>query len=108
MFLILIPTYFTDYTDDNTPFTVRGNITNVIKAIEGVRENFVNWFSNKEKKLNTDKCHPFLNIQEPNILKICDLHISNSLSEKHLGITFYCKIRLNKHTNMFVKKHYRC
>ena len=39
-------------------------------------------------KLNTDKCRQLLNSQEPNTLKIGDLHINNSLSEKLLGTTF--------------------
>ena len=34
MFLILKATYFTGYADDNTPFVVRGNIADVIKALE--------------------------------------------------------------------------
>ena len=34
MFLILKSTYFTGYADDNTPFVVRDNITDVIKALE--------------------------------------------------------------------------
>ena len=48
-------------------------------------------------KLNTDKCRQLLNSQEPNTLKIGDLHINNSLSEKLIGITFYCKLKFNKH-----------
>ena len=48
-------------------------------------------------KLNTDKCHLLLNSQEPNTLKIGDLHMNNSLSEKLLGITFACKLKFNKH-----------
>ena len=38
--------------------------------------------------INTDKCHLLLNSQEPNTLKIGDLHINNTLSEKLLCITF--------------------
>ena len=91
MFLILKATYFTGYADDNTPFVVRDNITDVIKALEEVGKSLVNWFSNNEMKLNTDKCHLLLNSQEPNTLKIGDLHINNSLSEKLIGITFDCK-----------------
>ena len=34
-------------------------------------------------KLNTDKCHLLLNSQEPNTLRIGDLLINNSLSEKY-------------------------
>ena len=60
-------------------------------------ESLVNWFLNNKMKLNTDKCHLLLNSQEPNTLKISDLHINNSLSEKLLGITFECKLKFNKH-----------
>ena len=47
-------------------------------------------------KLNTDKCHRLLNSQEPNTVKIGDLHINKSLSEKLLRITFDCKLKFNK------------
>ena len=56
MFLILKGTYFTGYADDNTPFAVRDNITDVIKASEEIGESLVNWSFNDEMKLNTDKC----------------------------------------------------
>ena len=97
MFLILKATYFTGYADDNTQFVVRDNIADVIKAFEKIGEDLLNWFLNNEIKLNTDKCHLFLNSQEPNMLKIGDLQISNSLREKLLGITFDCKLKFNKH-----------
>ena len=68
-FLILKGTYFTDYADDNTPFAVRDNINDVIKTLEEIGESLVNWFSNYEMKLSTNKCHLLLNSQEPNTLK---------------------------------------
>ena len=104
MFLILKGTYFTGYADDNTPFVVRDNITDVIKALEKIEETLVNWFSNNEIKLNIDKCHLLLNSQEPNTLKIGDLHINNSLSEKLLGITFDYKLKFNKHIEDICQK----
>ena len=97
MFLILKGTYFTGYADDNTPFVVRDNITDVIKALEELGESLVNWFTNNEMKRNTDKCHLLLNSQEPNAFEIDDLHINNSLSEELLGITLDCKLKFNKH-----------
>ena len=51
-------------------------ITNVIKVLEQIGENLVNWFLNNKMKLNTDKCHTLLNNQEPNTLKVGDLHIT--------------------------------
>ena len=78
---------FTGYAGDNTPFLVRDNIADIIKALEKIGENLLNRFSNNEMKLNIDKCHLLLTSQEPNPLKIGDLHINSSLSEKVLGIT---------------------
>ena len=68
----------------------------MVKDLEEIGENFVNWFSNNEMKLNTHKCHLLLNSQEPNTLKIGDLHMNDSLNEKLLGITFACKLKFNK------------
>ena len=104
MFLALKGTYFTGYADDNTPFVLRDNMTNVIKALEELGENLANWFSNNEMKLNTDKCHLLLNSQEPNTLKTGDLYINNSLSEKLLGITFDRKLKFNKHIEDICQK----
>ena len=103
MFLILKGTYFTCYADDNTPFVVIDNIKDAIKAVEEIGESLVNWFLNNEMKLNTNKCRLLLNAQEPNTLKIGDLHMNNALSEKLIGITFDCKLKFNKH----IKKHHR-
>ena len=55
MFLILNTTYFKGYADGNSPFVVRDNIADVIKALEEIGENILNWFLNNEIKLNTDK-----------------------------------------------------
>ena len=45
------------------PFVVRDNVTDVIKALEQIGENLVNWFLNNEMTLSTDKCHLLLNSQ---------------------------------------------
>ena len=104
MLLILKATYFTGYVDDNTSFVVRDNIADIMKALEKIGENLVNWFSDNEMKLNTSKCHLLLNSQEPNTLKIGDLLINNSLSEKLLRINFDCKLKFNKHIEDIFQK----
>ena len=65
MFLILKTTTFTNYADDDTPFVVRENTTNIIKALEDIGENLIKWFSDTQMKLNTDNCHVFLNSERP-------------------------------------------
>ena len=79
----------------------------VIKSLEQIGESLVNWFLKNEMKLNTDKCHVLLNSQEHNTLKIGDLHINNSLSEKLLGITFDYKLKFNKYVKEICQKHHR-
>ena len=104
MFLISKATYFTSSADDNPAFVVRDNIADVIKALEEIEEELLNWFLNNEMKLNTHKCRLFLNSQEPNTLKIGYLHINNFLSEKLLGITFDFKLKFNKHVEDICQK----
>ena len=58
---------------------LRITLADVIKALEEIGENLVNWFSNNEINLNTYKCHLLLNSQEPNTLKRGDSDINNSL-----------------------------
>ena len=57
MFLVLNTTYFAGYANDSTPFVVRDNIADVIKALEQIGENLVNWFSSNKMKRNTNKCY---------------------------------------------------
>ena len=91
-----------------TIFVVRDNIADVIKALEEIGEDHLNWFLNNEMKVNTDKCRPLSKSQEPNTLKIDDLRINNSLSEKLLGITFDCKLKFITNTSkIFARKYHR-
>ena len=83
-------TCFTGYADDNLPFVVRDNIADVTKALKKIGEDLLNWLLNNQMKLNTDKCRLILKSQELNTLKIGDLYVNNSLSEKLIGITFNC------------------
>ena len=46
-----------------------------------------------------------LNSHEPDTLKIGDLHINDSLSEKLLRIMFDCKLKFNKHIEDICQKY---
>ena len=104
MFLILKITSFTGYANDNTPFVVRENTINVIKALEDIGENLIKWFSDNQMKLNTDKCHVLLNSQGPNTIKIGNLCIKNSSYGKMLGINFGHKLKFMNHIEEICKK----
>ena len=102
--MILKATSFTGYGDDNTPFVVRENTTNVIKALEDIGENLIKWFSGNQMKLNADKGHILLNSQGPNTIKIGNLCIKNSSCEKMLGINFDYKLKFTNHIEQISKK----
>ena len=104
MFLILKTTSFTGCADDNTPFVVRENTSNVIKALEDIGENLIKWFSDNQMKLNTDKCHVLLNSQGPSTIKIGNLCIKNSSCEKMLGINFDYKLKFTNHIDEICKR----
>ena len=67
--MILKTTSFSGYADDNTPFVVRKNTINVVKALEDIDETLIKWFSDNQVKLNTEKYHVLLNSQGPNTEK---------------------------------------
>ena len=73
MFLILRGTYATGYAVDNTPFVVRDNIADAIKALEKIGEDLLNSLLKNGIRLNTDKCRVLLNSKESNTLKIEDI-----------------------------------
>ena len=104
MFLILNTTSFVGYADDNTPFVVRENTTNVIKALEDIGENLTKWFSDNQMKPNTDKCHALLNSQGTNTIKTVNLWINDSSCEKLLVINFDHKVKFANHIDKICKK----
>ena len=97
IFLFLYESQFSGFSDDNTSFVVRGNITDVISASEEIGEKLLIWFSDNQMKLKTDTYHLLLNTQGQNFLKIGNFNIKHSFSEKLPGIFFDCKLKFSKH-----------
>ena len=58
-------------------------------------------------KLNTDKCHLFLNSRGPNTMKISNLSITISSCKKLVGISFDYKLNFKKHTEDSCQKVWR-
>ena len=90
-----------------TPFVVRENTTNVIKALEDIGVYLIKWFSDNQMKLNTDKCHVLFNSQGLKPIKIGNLCIKNSSYEKMLGINFDYKLKFTNHIEEICKKPLR-
>ena len=60
---------------------IRDNISDLISALEKIGEKRLIWFSYNQMKLNNDKFHLLLNMQDQNFLTIGNFIINNSFCE---------------------------
>ena len=106
IFLFQEETEITNYADDNTPFVCCDNISDVISKLEHDSRIFMQWFKNNGLILNEDKCKLLiLSKQEVHTeIRLGSETITNSKSEKLLGITIDHKLKFNEHVNNLCKK----
>ena len=81
---------FDSYANDITQFSV-------ITELERIAKNFFRWFENNHMKSYPGKSHVLLS---PNIQKVVlfdNVHITSSLREKLLGVTFDPELRHEEH-----------
>ena len=57
LFLIMENTDIASYADDNTPYTTRNSIKEVIQKLENAAKVLFQWFSDNQMKANPDKSH---------------------------------------------------
>ena len=54
LFLIMENTDIASYADDNTPYTTRNSIEEVIRKLENIAQTLFQWFSDNQMKANPD------------------------------------------------------
>ena len=91
LFLTIEGNYFTNYTDDTTPYVIGNN------AEEAITQKLFTWFAQNEMKANLNKCHLLLSTTDAFNFKISETVIRNSNSKKLLGVTFDNKLKFEKH-----------
>ena len=92
------------FADDNTPYVTGDNISSVVKFLEEVACAIFQWFQDNEMKVNADKCHVLLNTSNELTVKINEVQIKNSQSEKLLGITIDNDLKFEDHINNICRK----
>lgn len=80
-----------NYTDETNPY---------------IRQRFITWFANNQRKENHGKCHLLLRRQEDANIQIANTTISCSRSQKLLGIMFNNKPKFYKHIENICQKGY--
>ena len=104
MFFELSETEFASYADDNTPYVEGDNIDEVIKKLENDSIRLFKWFSDNQMKANKDKCHLVTSTNNKVFMKIDDIEIESTSSEKLLGIKIDSNLNFNEHLDEIIKK----
>ena len=104
LFIIIPDMEFASYADDNTPYSSGNSIEEVITSLEAKSNNLFEWFGNNYMKANSSKCHLLLSICNNTEARISESTISNSKSEKLLGVTIDHPLSFEEHINNLCKK----
>ena len=104
LFFIIEDTDIPSYPDDNTPYIIADEIDGVIKSLEEASEILFKWFNDNLMKINADKCHLLVSTNNTVKIKIGNFDITNSKSEKLLGVKFDHKLSFDDHISELCKK----
>ena len=92
-----------NYADDTTPYAIESNIKQLITILERNTKKIVEWYGENYMKLNDDKCHLLITSSTATSAKVGDHNITNSASEKLLGITIDNQLNFNEHVTKLCK-----
>ena len=103
-FFILDNTYFASYVDGKTPYTINQNTDSVTKSLEELSIPLLSWIKENKLKLNLDKFHLIVSVNENACIKLDDFTITNSEKEKLRAITFDDKLKFQYQIENLCKK----
>ena len=104
IFLFIPNLDIASYADDNTLYSANQTVTDVLSDLQGASTILLKWFKDNEMKANPEKFHLLLSETEKFDTKICDKIISNSYSEKLLGVKIDNKLKFEEHVENLCKK----
>ena len=104
LFFIIEDTDIASYADDKTPYVTADNIDGVIKSLQEVSEILFKLFSDNLMRINADRCHLLVSTNNTVKIKIGNFDISNSKSEKLLGVKFDHKLSFDYLISELCKK----
>ena len=92
------------YADDNTPYSYKEKLEDVLISLEDSTNELFKWFANNSLKPNAEKCHLLTNSNKPVSVKIGESSIYNSNNQNPLGITLDSNLTFESHINQLCKK----
>ena len=96
--------YFANYADDTTPYTVGSNITEMLTNLSYHAQKLFTWFANNQIKDNYDKCQLLLSTQESASIQVENFTIKSSKAKKLLGINIDNKLKFDIHVESIYQK----
>ena len=104
LFYFIVEWETANYADDTTPYTSQVNTDAVIRSLEKCALLLFKLFTYNFMKANSDKSHLLLSTNETVTANIDNNIITNSKSEKLLGVTIDSKLDFDEHTNRLCSK----
>ena len=104
LFFDIIEIDIANYADDTTPYALDSKLENIVKLLEENADKLFEWFSNNYLKANPDKCHLLVNTTGNIRTSVRNETISNSSTQKLLGIRFNSNFRFDDHVASLCKK----
>ena len=80
------------------------NTAEVLQNLTIITQKLFTWFANNHMKVNHDKCHLLLSIQDEANIQIANTTIKCSKSKKLLGIVLDNKLKFDKHVENICQK----
>ena len=93
-----------NYADDTTSYAYNLERDKVIKSLENNTDKLFDWFSDNFLKANPNKCHLLTNTVENVGIKLKYETITNSSSQKLLGILFNNKFDFDEHVTSLCRR----
>ena len=97
MFFVIEDTDIACYADDNTPYVIADDIAGVIKSLAETSKILCKWFNDNLMRINAGKYHLLVSTNNTVKTRIGNVDITNSKSEKLLGIKFDHKLSFDDH-----------
>ena len=104
MFYFIRDTKIANYADDNTLYTVKDNIADLLKTLESETSLILNWFRMTEMKPNNDKCHLLVCNQDQLSVKLGHENIKTGPYVELLGVIIDKNLNFTDHVSELCKK----
>ena len=104
LFLVLDETKIANYADDNSTYTVKQTVDEMLNTLETETNTVLNWFKLNEMKSNDDKCHLIVVNNDNASVCLGSEIIESSNSVELLGVTIDNNLKFIEHVSHLCKK----